>query len=153
MTSECETSDEWSACPEGTLAKLAGRLRAKRRRTVALRAACAVGLAAVLLSLAVLLPKRHAADDFFHGGLYCSQVRPALPDYRAGKLKGKFLGQVERHLAECEPCRQVLKELEKNSAEADQARFHRPFVPAPGPIVSQLTDQSAVSHNNLSDRR
>ncbi len=117
MTGESQTNDDWAACPAGTLQGLAGRLRTKRRRTIAAKAACvAAALIVATLLTAQFVPKRHAADDYLHGGLYCSQVRPVLPDYRAGKLQGELLSQVEQHLAKCPPCRRVLAGLNAQSA-------------------------------------
>jgi len=102
-------------------------MRAKRRRTIAWRAAGVTAAAAVAILLtAHFIPARHAADDYFHGGLYCSQVRPVLPDYRAGKLHGKFLSQVEQHLAECPPCRRVLNGLNAQATNLPHTHFHPP---------------------------
>ncbi|HEV3343745.1 MAG TPA: zf-HC2 domain-containing protein [Pirellulales bacterium] len=124
MAQESQTDRDWTACPTGTLQGLAGRLRARRRRTVALRAAGVAAAAVAILFAVRFAPKRHAADDYFHGGLYCSQVRPVLPDYRAGRLQGELLSQVEQHLAECPPCRRVLDGLKGQAASASHGHVH-----------------------------
>lgn len=123
MSIEPKTDSDWTPCPEGTLQGMVGRLRARRRRTIAVRAACAAGVVAAILLAAGFVSTRHASDDYLHGGLYCSQVRPALPDYRAGKLHGEFLSQVEQHLAECPPCRRALNALNGESASAPHGHF------------------------------
>lgn len=126
MTHESQTNGDWTACPTGTLQGLAGRLRAKRRRTIAARAAGVTAAALAILLTAHFIPARHAPDDYFHGGIYCSQVRPVLPDYRAGKLHGEFLGQVEQHLAECPPCRRVLNGLNAQATDLPHGHFRPP---------------------------
>jgi anti-sigma factor RsiW len=125
----------WAPCPPGELVQMASGLRLRRRRRVAARAAAAlsvvlaIGLASYW-SLRGNAPPAPAPSGSLHAGLYCSQVRELLADYRAGKLEPKLQLRVEGHLAECPPCRARLAKLTSQSARPlgpiAAHRHHRP---------------------------
>ncbi len=110
--------EPWEPCPPGELQQLAVRLRTERRR-IAVRRGARFAAAATLILLAAyatFLGTRRAPNDYLHGGLYCSQVRPLLPDYAAGKLDPEMARKLKGHLDECPPCRKFLSQLPRQVA-------------------------------------
>lgn len=115
MNSQEPSDDGWGACPPGELVQLAAGLRQRRRRRIAVRAAAALGIAVAAVMAGRWATTDHkpavrAADDYLHAGIYCSEVRSLLADYRAGKLPGDLQSRVKAHLSECPPCRARLNE-------------------------------------------
>lgn len=121
MKSEATTDDAWVACQPGELVQLAAGLRQRRRRRIAVRTAAALGVAVAVVfagrwAASDRVPAAHAPHDYLHAGIYCSEVRSLLADYRAGKLPGDLQSQIKAHLAECPPCRARLNETAFRSA-------------------------------------
>ncbi|HVX62105.1 MAG TPA: zf-HC2 domain-containing protein [Pirellulales bacterium] len=110
MKTDQSIDDGWSACPPGELVQLAAGLRQRRRRRIAVRTAAVLSIAVAIFvagrwAVSDREPPVRARDDYLHAGIYCSEVRSLLVDYRAGNLPGDLQSQVKAHLAECPPCR------------------------------------------------
>lgn len=115
MNSQEQSDDAWIACPPGELVQFAAGLRRRRGRRIVVRAVATLGVAVAVVVAGRWATTNHkpavrADDDFLHAGIYCSEVRSLLADYRAGKLPGDLNSQVKAHLAECPPCRARLDE-------------------------------------------
>lgn len=115
MNSQEQSDDAWIACPPGELVQFAAGLRRRRGRRIVVRAVATLGVAVAVVVAGRWATTNHkpavrAADDYLHAGIYCSEVRSLLADYRAGKLPGDLNSQVKAHLAECPPCRARLDE-------------------------------------------
>ena len=115
MNSLQQSDDAWVACPPGELMQFAAGLRRRRGRRLAVRTAAALRVAvadvvAARWATTNRKPAVRPADDYLHAGIYCSEVRSLLADYRAGKLAADLQSQVKAHLDECPPCRARLNE-------------------------------------------
>ncbi len=114
MTSEPQHSESWEACPQGTLARVAAQRRAQlrsRQFTKAIAASAAVVV--LLLAGTFLMPRSPSENDF--GGILCSEVKPILPDYRAGTLDAELRAKVDTHLANCEMCGTAYRKMVEES--------------------------------------
>lgn len=124
MTTPHPTPPDWGPCPPGTLSGLTAALKRRRRERLAWRAAA---VASVLLAAATagwygpraVVPD---AEVQIHGGLTCREVRQRLPDYLHGRVAGGLVHQIEQHLAECPPCRDVWQRMQADALPQGAAR-------------------------------
>ncbi len=93
--------DRWTACPQGELSRLRGRLRGRRRRRITAQAA---GVLAVLLTGTVLWTMNLRNRDNTFAGLTCTQVSQLATAYGEGKLDADIHEQVRLHVNECPRC-------------------------------------------------
>jgi hypothetical protein len=107
---------DWDECPPGEIGDLVGRLRGKRRQE-RVQAFGLAGAAAALLIAAGLVAMNRSAqtpagEGILAAGIWCSEFLDQSDEYMAGQLDAARVQQMEGHLAECEHCRQKLREMQ-----------------------------------------
>ena len=106
MNTKPSNNDGWNACPPGELGRMVDRLRADRRKQAIVRGGV---VSAVTLMLAVTLwqalPMGNENVQYNYGGITCSQVQLALPQFLNDQLDEETAAKVRVHLAQCEKCR------------------------------------------------
>jgi len=105
----------WEACPEGELARVAGRLRRRRRVGAAVRAVAAV--AVILLAITTIYLQWPGSGEYNYGGITCIEVHNALPALKAGTLDEKTLARVRAHLKKCPLCEPLSHFLPPNPTQ------------------------------------
>ncbi len=111
MVPETEDQQAWETCPPGEIARVAASARSQRqvRRVQAWTLASTVALLAVIGGWQFF----RAADpvENAYGGIVCSDVREALPDFVDRQLDEAMAQKVQRHLALCPACRDAAARL------------------------------------------
>lgn len=122
MTDSTSPRDPWPACPAGELTSMVGRSRARRRTQTLLRGAGATTGLLLLIAVGSLAAGRLGGPgENQHGGIACSEVQEVLADYRSGRLDADLTQQVARHLAGCELCGRLYREMD-GKATAERSR-------------------------------
>ncbi len=98
---------DWTACPPGEIARLAGRLRRRSRRRLFLRAgaiAAAAGVAAAGVWVLRLGfdPKPEPEPNF--GGITCTEARKLAEAYVKNELPPASRERVRQHISQCPHC-------------------------------------------------
>lgn len=98
-------ADEWSPLPEGEVARLGQKLRARQSRRVFLRATAATA-ASVLAAGggAWLLLGRRDDGQYDYGGIACAEVVRLGEDYMVGRVAEPTKSQIAEHVARCPRC-------------------------------------------------
>ena len=101
---------EWVDCPSGAIVQLATD-DAGRKRRVFLTQVGAIGASVAAIGTGVWFMRPRGYDDFYYGGLYCSEVRANSKDYLAKKLAPELHEKMRVHFSKCLPCRLHLQEI------------------------------------------
>lgn len=120
MREPMQPSNNWSACPPGTLQGTARKLRRRRRlaRSLPLAALAAVLLAAVVFSLRSPSGRQVAPPgsvDYYYGDIACSEVVPLLDDLALERVDAGTRARIEEHLQLCAKCRAVQSSMSRGS--------------------------------------
>jgi hypothetical protein len=103
----------WTACPPGEFTRLGTRLRGRRRRRHATRAAATM----VLTGLGLwTLQGRTREYDF--AGIGCSRVQELAMAFAGGDLEPGLADRVESHAEQCPRCHELFEEMGLLSALA-----------------------------------
>ena len=135
-----DTGSSWRPCPAGEVGGLAQRLRRRRQRRDAWRAAVAGAcLVAVALLAFWTLPGQREAN----AAISCRDVHDLADEYVAGQVEAEKSDRIRRHLDHCRPCREVVERLRRG----DAAVLDEPAVPCPGRAAG--TPIAGASENAL----
>lgn len=108
---------EWLPLAPGQLTAMAAQRQTRiRRRRLWSMTALAVTAAGLAMFLVRSSERPAAPPDPIHAGVACSVVRRELPDLHRGVLPVERARQLERHLAECPPCRALRARLQASAA-------------------------------------
>lgn len=136
---EINRHDEpWQACPTGTVSRMAGELRSRRKARTQRRVAVASGVGVALVAVAVGLGLSiflRGPTEYRFGGIACSEVRALLPEYLQGALADRQLAQsIDQHLAECPHCGPLVDQMQASS------------------MAQQFADSPGANHHDRTDR-
>ncbi|RUL87980.1 anti-sigma factor family protein [Tautonia sociabilis] len=95
--------ETWTECPEGEFARLAARLRGRRRQRTALRASVAMVLVAGIAAWAVH-GRLTGPREYQFAGIRCSRVLELAQLYAQGSLEPALARQVRAHVDQCPRC-------------------------------------------------
>lgn len=136
-----DTRNGWKACPAGEFARLATRLRGRRRRRDVLRATMSVTLAVVVGS--VFYQTWSRSREYHFAGISCSRVIALAPDYAMGKLRPELRDQVRRHVSQCPHCKPLFAKM----GMVVQRDFQESGGVLAGSIAARKNPASAHSRN------
>jgi hypothetical protein len=142
-----ESIDQWTDCPEGMLADLAGRQkRVKRVQKIARISLLPLGLLACLSIYSFV--SRSGTDSANKAD--CPRVYSLLPTYIEEKLTPADLSFVQQHLAGCSKCRQALQQLKSSSSLASESslpfRDDNPrWAESPDQMILRLVSKAHLS--------
>lgn len=136
---EINRHDEpWQACPAGTINRMAGELRSRRKTRTQRRVAVASGVGVALVAVAVgvgLSIFLQGPTEYRFGGIACSEVRALLPEYLQGAMADRQLAQsIDQHLAECPVCGPLVDQMQASN------------------MAQQLAELPAANHHDRTDR-
>ncbi len=101
-------ADGWTRCRPQEISKLAGRVRARRQRRVAVSTGLLVACAAIVLTI-WLYPRPDQGPDF--AGISCERVMDLSDVYVKKQLAPDLQDQVQRHIALCPNCRPMFENM------------------------------------------
>ena len=117
MSKPPQQREEWTPCPPGKLAKLAGQERLRQRRRFLVRAGSAVGAIALATGAGwfAFRGKGTPTEPGF-GGIVCSRVGELAPQYIMGQLDPAVAQQIKMHLEQCVACRTQMESMQPKTA-------------------------------------
>lgn len=125
-------ADGWTRCGPNEITKIAGRIRARRRRRIAGGAALVVASACVALAI-WLYPRPDQGPDF--AGISCEHVMDLSDAYMRHQLAPELQDQVRRHIELCPNCRGMFEGMPPVSHN-DPRRLRGPSS-LPGAVASR----------------
>jgi len=116
--------DSWEPCPEGAVQGLVNQLQSRKRtekiqRAVAIAALLFVGVFLGGYSAGWLTP---GTTDF--GGISCKQVARHAEAYANQSLDAETSDKISAHLEQCDHCRPIIENLQKENALTESAMSH-----------------------------
>jgi len=114
------SSEQWGACPEGTLRQLAAKRAATRRNSALLQVGSGVSVMLLLLAVGYFFVSHLFSPVVNHfGGIACTEVRALMPEYIAGRLDEPRAEKVRAHLDQCPHCEDAYRKMFEKHAGAD----------------------------------
>jgi len=98
-------SEQWDACPPGTMRRIADRVRPIPRQPVVRPYASAVLVGMLLAVTGVALVVMRTSLDSSPGGLACVEIMQSMNDFSTGRLDPALHERVHQHLLACRACR------------------------------------------------
>ena len=129
-------SDDWKACPPGTLTALSSQLTQKRRRAMIVKVTM---LAAVVVGAIGIRQFIEHRDNqvIIYGGISCHDVRTQLAQWKRGQLDETTTEQINDHLKLCSSCAAHASALQARRQHRSDAADK--FRPIHHPVVATMT--------------
>ena len=112
---EDTNTNDWQACPPGTLTSLSTRLVRSRRRENIFKVAMLAAVVVVAIGAGRTFLRSNEAGQnqpMMYAGISCDDVRSQLPQWKTGKLDAPTSARIEAHLKLCGSCANLAKELQ-----------------------------------------
>lgn len=59
-----------------------------------------------------------ASGDRYYAGISCTEVRKKMPEMMMGKVDEQQMMQIEEHLKQCQPCREIRDRMNMTMSDA-----------------------------------
>ena len=126
MNQSNSTAEPWGACPTGEIARMVERVRGRRRRRRTVRIGGAVAGLLVMVAVGTLAVSQLSGPaEYRYGGIGCSDTRPLLEQYAAGRLDAETTGRIDAHLEQCPHCGPLYRKMKSGQRETPGATAGR----------------------------
>jgi hypothetical protein len=114
-------NDNWAACPEGTVRGLVSQLQTRKRNEKIQRGVAIVAMLFVSVFLGSYVAGWLTPDSKDFGGISCRQVVEHAEGYVTQSLDAETRGKISAHLKQCDHCRPIIENLQKENSLAESA--------------------------------
>ena len=112
MNTDRAAQPEWEPCPPGTLTGLASDLHRRHRRKQLGQWAGVVCVLLVVVSAGwYVVHSIGHPSEFNYGGIACSEVHQALPDFMVQRVSEDLERRIQAHLAKCAHCQELMQKM------------------------------------------